>query len=235
MTENMRGSIMVVDDDRDIRDFLKVYINSSGYDYYGASGYMEAIEIVENKDVDLIILDVLMPQKDGFSTCKELREKTHVPIIFLSCKNEEIDIIRGLSVGADDYITKPFLPGELMARINSHMRRAKTYIEADKTNHILIYGKLKADMISRQVWIHEDEIYLLPKEFDILVLFLKHPGRVFSKGEIFHYIWKDQILESDINTITVHISNLRKKICVPDIDAEIITVKGIGYKIIDKS
>ncbi len=232
MNDKERGSILVVDDDKDIRDFLKVYIDSSGYEYHGASGYAEAMTLVRQYEIDLIILDVLMPHKDGFDTCRGLRDHTQAPIIFLTCRNEEMDIIRGLSVGADDYITKPFLPGELIARINSHIRRSKTYIEKNKNDHVLIYGEMKADLISRQVWIQEKEVHLLPKEYDILILFLKNPGRVFSKDEIFQYIWKDQVLESDINTITVHISNLRKKINSPDIDSEIVTVKGIGYKLI---
>lgn len=229
-----RGSILVVDDDKDIRDFLKVYIESSDYTYHAATNYKEALETVEKQKVDLIILDVLMPYKDGFDTCKDLRSKTNVPIIFLSCKNQEMDIIMGLSVGADDYITKPFLPGELMARINSHIRRTNDYTDNEKETNLLQFCKINVDLISREIKIDDEAINLLPKEYDILVLFLKYPGRIFSKNEIFQYIWNDHVLESDINTVTVHISNLRKKIASPENDSQIVTVKGIGYKLVQK-
>jgi DNA-binding response OmpR family regulator len=222
-------NILAVDDDRDILNFLKVYIESEGYRFFAAGDAAEAFAALENNRIDLIILDVLLPQKDGFDICFELREKTKAPVIFLSCKNEEPDIIRGLSAGADDYVTKPFLPGELMARIRSNLRRSTKY--ADEQSRIAVWRGIEADLMTREVSVGKTAVKLLPKEFDILTLFLQNPGRVFSKEEIFRYIWKDRFFEGDINTLAVHISNLRRKISIGDAHPKIVAIKGIGYKL----
>jgi DNA-binding response OmpR family regulator len=229
--ESQRESILVVDDDSDILNFLKVYIESEGYNFFGAGDFVKAFETVEKYPIDLIVLDVLLPYKDGFDICLELRKKTSVPVIFLSCKNEEMDIIMGLSAGADDYITKPFLPGELMARIRSNLRRSTKY--ADRQSHITAWRGIEINTLTREVVVGSASVKLLPKEFDILALFLQNPGRVFSKDEIFRYIWKDRFFDADINTLTVHISNLRKKIRADDSYPRIVAIKGIGYKLTD--
>jgi DNA-binding response OmpR family regulator len=136
-----------------------------------------------------------------------------------------------LSAGADDYITKPFLPGELMARIRSNLRRSTQY--ADRKSHIAAWRGIEINAMTRETVVGETPVKLLPKEFDILALFLQNPGRVFSKDEIFRYIWKDRFFDADINTLTVHISNLRKKICIDDSYPKIVAIKGIGYKLTD--
>ncbi|MDR2296622.1 MAG: response regulator transcription factor [Clostridiales Family XIII bacterium] len=223
--------ILVVDDDSDILNFLKVYIESEGYRFFAAGDADEAFAVLEARPIDLIILDVLLPHKNGFDICFELREKTKAPVIFLSCRNEEPDIIMGLSAGADDYITKPFLPGELMARIRSNLRRSTTY--ADERDHIVTWRGIEANLMTRETTVGKTAVKLLPKEFDILTLFLQNPGRVFAKEEIFQYIWKDRFFEGDINTLTVHISNLRKKISIGDTHPKIVAIKGIGYKLTD--
>jgi DNA-binding response OmpR family regulator len=224
-----KENILVVDDDKDILGFLKVYIESAGYRFYSADNTKDALHIVESHSVDLIILDVLLPQTSGFDICLELRKRTRIPIIFLSCKNEEMDIIMGLSSGADDYITKPFLPGELMARIRSNLRRTIDY-DGGGSGHIVSYRDIEANLFTREASVGKIPVRLLPKEFDILVLFLRHPNRVFSKDEICLYIWKESVYFGDINTLSVHISNLRKKLSVGN-DTRIMTVKGIGYKL----
>jgi DNA-binding response OmpR family regulator len=224
-----KENILVVDDDSDILNFLKVYIESEGYRFFAAGDSVEAFAVLERRPIDLIILDVLLPHKDGFDICSELREKTKAPVIFLSCKNEEMDIIMGLSAGADDYVTKPFLPGELMARIRSNLRRSGKY--SDERSHIVTWHGIEANLMTREASVDKTAVKLLPKEFDILTLFLQNPGRVFSKEEIFQYIWKDRFFEGDINTLTVHISNLRKKIYIGDSYPKIVAIKGIGYKL----
>ena len=220
--------ILVIDDDHDIVDILKIYIENEGYHFLSASCYQDALKFTKT-GIDLILLDVVMPVMDGFDICLELRKIITAPIIFLSCKSDEMDKIIGLSVGGDDYISKPFLPGELMARIKSNIRRSKTY-SAERQNHIITLGSLKMELINREVTIEGRPIFLLPKEFDILLLFSRNPNRLFTKEEIFQFVWKDQSFDSDLNTIMVHISNLRKKMGTNYNSPQIITVKGVGYK-----
>ncbi|MBR0597306.1 response regulator transcription factor [Sinanaerobacter chloroacetimidivorans] len=225
--------ILAVDDDIDIINILRIYMESEGYTFYSASSYKEATKIIDKVSIDLILLDVLLPEKDGFDICLEIRKKiTTAPIIFLSCKNEEMDKVIGLSVGGDDYIVKPFLPGELLARVKSNIRRSKDYSSEVKPQIVLESGSLKVDLLTREVCFGDQEILLLPKEFDILLLFLKNPKRLFTKEEIFEYIWKSQSFENDVNTVMVHISNLRRKIGIDPSLPKIITVKGIGYKLV---
>lgn len=221
--------ILVVDDDHDIVDILRIYLENEGYQFLSASSYAEALEYTKSR-IDLIILDVLLPGKDGFDICLELRKNMTAPILFLSCKCDEMDKIIGLSVGGDDYIVKPFLPGELMARIKSNIRRSKNYSEI-RQNQTISLGTVRLDLINREVTIQDKPILLLPKEFDILHLFCRNPNRLFTKEEIFEFVWKDRSFESDVNTIMVHISNLRKKIGASENTPQIITVKGLGYKL----
>lgn len=225
--------ILVIDDDPDIINILKIYIENEGYHFYSASGYQDALKYTKI-GVDLILLDVVMPGMDGFDVCLELRKVMTAPIIFLSCKCDEMDKIIGLSVGADDYIAKPFLPGELMARIKSNIRRFKTY-SSERQTHVITLGSLQLDLINREVVIEGRPIALLPKEFEILLLFSRNPNRLFTKEEIFQFVWKDESFSSDLNTIMVHISNLRKKLGISDNCPQIVTVKGVGYKFYNRS
>jgi len=221
--------ILVVDDDHDIVDILRIYLENEGYQFFSASSYDEALKYTKS-GIDLIILDVLLPGKDGFDICLELRKSMTAPILFLSCKCDEMDKIIGLSVGGDDYIVKPFLPGELMARIRSNIRRSTSYSEG-KQNNVLSLGALRLDLINREAVIQDKPIPLLPKEFDILHLFCRNPNRLFTKEEIFEFVWKDRSFESDVNTIMVHISNLRKKMGAAAASPQIVTIKGLGYKL----
>ena len=226
--------ILVVDDDRDIVDILRIYLKNEGFQFFSASSYDEALKYTKS-GIDLIILDVLLPGKDGFDICLELRKSITAPILFLSCKCDEMDKIIGLSVGGDDYIVKPFLPGELMARIKSNIRRSTSYSSVEQ-DHMILLGSLKLDLINREATIQGNPLLLLPKEFDILHLFCRNPNRLFTKEEIFEFVWKDRSFESDVNTIMVHISNLRKKMGTANTAApQIITVKGLGYKLSIKS
>ncbi|MCG8485436.1 MAG: response regulator transcription factor [Clostridia bacterium] len=226
-------NILIIDDDEDIITFLKIYLENEQFNIFTASNYQDALSIVKKHHIDLILLDVLLPNIDGFEICLNLRKITTSPIIFLSCKNEELDKVVGLSVGGDDYITKPFLPGELMARIKSNIRRSRDYSIKNEARYMISLQNITINLLTKKVFINGQLVNLLPKEFSILILFVKNPERIFSKEEIFELIWKDQILETDINTIMVHISNLRKKIKTPNHDfPQIITIKGMGYKLI---
>lgn len=222
--------ILVIDDDPDIVDVLRIYIENEGYLFFGTSDCERAIELAKS-GVDLILLDVLMPGNNGFDLCLELRKHVTVPILFLTCKSDEMDKIIGLSVGGDDYILKPFLPGELLARIRANIRRSRTY-SSDLHQNVISIGSLRLDLINREVILSDDKITLLPKEFDILYLFCRNPNRLFTKEEIFEFVWKDLSFLSDMNTIMVHISNLRKKIGAYADAPQIITIKGLGYKLI---
>lgn len=224
--------ILAIDDDMDIINILKIYMENEEYDFYSASNYQEAIEIIDSVSIDLILLDVLLPGKDGFDICLDIRRKTTAPILFLSCKNDEMDRVIGLTVGGDDYIAKPFLPRELMARVKSNIRRSRDYSAAGEPRAVLEFGALRVDLIKRDVYFGNQQIPLLPKEFDILLLFLRNPRRLFTKEEIFEYIWNSQLFESDVNTVMVHISNLRRKIGIDEGLPKIITVKGLGYKLV---
>lgn len=225
-----RERILVIDDDPDIIGVLKIYIENEGYQFLSTSNCEAAIDMAKS-GVDLVLLDVLMPGNNGFDLCLELRKHITVPILFLTCKSDEMDKIIGLSVGGDDYILKPFLPGELLARIRANLRRSRNY-SSDQQQNILIIGSLQLDLINREVIIANQTISLLPKEFDIIHLFCRNPNRLFTKEEIFEFVWKDLSFLSDMNTIMVHISNLRKKMGVHADAPQITTIKGLGYKLL---
>jgi len=227
-----REKILAIDDDMDIINILKIYMENEEYDFYSASNHSEAMAILSSVSIDLILLDVLLPGKDGFDICLDIRKKTTAPILFLSCKNDEMDRVIGLTVGGDDYIAKPFLPRELLARVKSNIRRSRDYSASAEPRAVLEFGALRADLIKREVTFGDRQIPLLPKEFDILLLFLRNPKRLFTKEEIFEYIWNSQLFESDVNTVMVHISNLRRKIGIDESLPKIITVKGLGYKLV---
>lgn len=230
-----KENILIVDDDADIQNILKVYVENENFNYFAAYCFEDALNIINNNYIDLITLDVMMPGKDGFDSCLEIRKKTSAPIIFLSCKGDEINKIIGLSVGGDDYITKPFFPGELIARIKSNIRRSKNYSSNEINSHILSQNNLTINLLNREVSIDGKNPILLNKEFEILLLFVKNPNRIFSKEEIFEYVWKGNMYDSDVNTVMVHISNLRKKIqLVNNNMPKIVTCKGIGYKYVNK-
>lgn len=228
----MDGYILIVDDDIDIRNLLGVYLGNEGFKYIKCENAKKAIEILESHRVDLILLDIMMPELDGLTACMKIREKEKMPIIMMSAKTEDMDKIHGLIAGADDYITKPFNPVELITRVKAQLRRYKQYNSQDSTSKdILEYEDLIVNTDTRQVWVREQEIRLTPKEFDILELFLRNKGIVLSVKKIYEKVWGEEFFHSD-NTVTVHITNLRDKI---EIDSKnpiyIKTIWGVGYKI----
>ncbi|MFD1178553.1 response regulator transcription factor [Paenibacillus puldeungensis] len=229
----MSKQILIVDDDDKIAKLIEIYLVNEGYDVIKAADGIHALEIVESDEVDLIILDVMMPGLDGISVCLKIRETRTTPILMLSAKDGDMDKITGLMTGADDYMIKPFNPLELVARVKSLLRRSSYAASppASPQDHIIKIGSLQIDKETHTATVDGNPVKLTPIEFGILFLLASHPGRVFGSEEIFELIWKDKYLESS-NSVTVHISRLRDKL-EKEMDGEklIRTVWGVGYKI----
>lgn len=228
----MDGYILIVDDDEDIRNLLGVYLGNEGYKYIKCENAKKAIETLKSHRVELVLLDIMMPELDGITACMIIREKEKMPIIMISAKTEDMDKIHGLTAGADDYITKPFNPIELITRVKAQLRRYNEYNnKLDSLNGLLEFEGLIVNTDTRQVWVRENEVRLTPKEFDILVLFLRNKGIVLSVKKIYEKVWGEEFFYSD-NTVTVHITNLRDKI---EKDSKnpiyIKTIWGVGYKL----
>ena len=222
--------VLIIDDEIQICELIISYLLKEGlsstYALNGASG-LDAIDI---EDPDLIILDFMLPDIEGPELCLEIRKKTNAPVLFLSCRSEEMDKIVSLSSGGDDYITKPFLPGELVARIKANLRRTRVQESAKENNtEIIRAGILEIDPEFRTVKRDGKQLSLTAKEFDILMLLVKNPKRIFSAEQLFKIVWNTTTLDSDTKTVAVHISSLRKKISSPDEDY-IINMRNIGYK-----
>lgn len=228
----MDERILIVDDDEKIRNLISIYLENEGYKTIKASNALEAIKILEEDNVDLIMLDIMMPQMNGIEACMKIREKKNMPIIMVSAKSEELDKIYGLSSGADDYITKPFNAMELIARVKSQLRRYKKYNkEANIDNDIFEIGDLMINADTRQVYVRSKEVRLTPKEFDILELLARNKGIVLSMSKIYEAVWKEDFLKSD-NNVMVHITKIREKIeDYPKNPIYIKTIWGVGYKI----
>lgn len=222
--------ILVVDDDTEIRDVIHIYLRNEGHSVLEASDGVEALDVLLQRKVDLIILDVMMPRMDGIKACMNIRERHSIPIIMLSAKEGDMDKIMGLTTGADDYVTKPFNPMELIARIKAQLRRQKMLAVNDaKHGHITI-RELIIDITKHFVSIRGHEVMLTPLEFSILNLLASNPGQVFSADAIYESVWKERVGYSD-NTVMVHIRNLREKLEINPKKPEYIkTVWGVGYK-----
>ncbi|MEC3841816.1 response regulator transcription factor [Bacillus amyloliquefaciens] len=228
----MGTSILIVDDDKDIRNLISVYLENEGISTHKAEDAAEALKLLEQKKFDLIILDIMMPNMDGIEACMKIRQERNLPIIMLSAKSEDMDKIQGLASGADDYLTKPFNPLELIARVKSQLRRYKKYnTDTISTANVIEIGDLIVNTDTRQVWVRGEEVRLTPKEFDILELLSRNKGIVMSVEKIYEAVWKEDFFKSD-NTVMVHITNIRDKI---EEDSKhpiyIKTVWGTGYKI----
>ncbi|MGU7364790.1 MULTISPECIES: response regulator transcription factor [Bacillus] len=226
-----KEKILIVDDDIEIRKIVSIYLKNEGYEIIDASDAIEALETLRNTTIDLIILDIMLPKMDGIEACLKIREQYQMPIIFLSAKDEDIDKIQGLMSGAEDYITKPFNPLELMARIKSQLRRYRVYQTEEVKQFIHEIGHLKVDEKTRQVFIRNEEVRLTPKEFDILSLLVRNKGKVFSVEKIYEMVWEDSFYKSD-NTVMVHITKIREKIEEnPRQPVYLKTVWGVGYRV----
>ncbi|WP_435164811.1 response regulator transcription factor [Paenibacillus glycanilyticus] len=224
------GVILVVDDDTEIRDVIHVYLRNEGHSVLEAGDGLEAIERLSRQKVDLVILDVMMPRMDGIKACMHIREQYSVPIIMLSAKEGDMDKIMGLSTGADDYVTKPFNPMELIARVKAQLRRQNMLASKEATQDQITIDELVIDIAKHFVSIRGQVVMLTPLEFAIVSLLASNPGQVFSADTIYESVWKERIGFSD-NTVMVHIRNLREKLEINPRKPEYIkTVWGVGYK-----
>lgn len=227
--------ILIVDDEKEIRDLIEIYLKNEGYRVLQAENGEEALELLEHTDVDLIVLDIMMPKLDGLTFTLQVREKQDMPIIMLSAKTQDMDKIHGLSTGADDYMTKPFNPLELIARVKSQLRRqqrmrkaAAAPVEAD----VIEIDDLQINTATHEVRIGGTEVRLTPTEFDILELLARNRGKVFSAEHIYENVWQEQYYRSGDNTVMVHIRKIREKIEENSRKPKYIkTVWGVGYKI----
>ena len=226
--------ILVVDDEKEIADLIEIYLVSDGYKVYKAYNAADGLDILAKEDIKLVLLDIMMPGMDGLAMCRKIRETSNIPIIILSAKSTDLDKILGLGTGADDYVTKPFNPLELTARVKSQLRRfTQLNPGSDKgkpETEIQIRG-LVINKENHKVVVYGEEVKLTPIEFDILYLLASNPGRVFSTDEIFGRVWNEKVYEAN-NTVMVHIRRLRGKMKEDTRTEKIITtVWGVGYKI----
>ena len=230
-------NILVVDDDREIVGAIEIYLKKEGYNIIKAYNGNEALEKVKENEIHLIILDIMMPEKDGLETLEELRKDKSIPVILLSAKSEDYDKIGGLNQGADDYITKPFNPLELIARVNSQIRRYVSLGAMEKKDNKQIYrtGELILDDETKKVTVDGKEVKLTATEFNILKFLLKNKGKVYSIPQIYENVWKEESYGAE-NIIAVHIRHIREKIEInPKEPKYLKVIWGIGYKIEDIS
>jgi len=223
--------VLVVEDDKEIREGVEIYLKSQGYEVFQAADGVEGLEVIEKEDIHLAIVDIMMPRMDGISMVVKLREKYD---FFLSAKSEEVDKIMGLNMGADDYVTKPFTPMELLARVNSQLRRYRRFMEklGDKEENSRIHtiGGLEINEDNVEVTVDGEPVKMTPIEYKILLLLMKNPGRVFSAEEIYERVWNERAINTD--TIMVHVRNIREKIEVNPREPKYLKVVwGVGYKI----
>ncbi|MDH4619318.1 response regulator transcription factor [Brevibacillus sp. AY1] len=224
-------TILVVDDDTSIVELLRDFLENEGYQVKTASDTIQAMAVFEKSIIHCMILDIMMPGQSGFELCRQIREKSHVPILFLSARSGDIDKIRGLALGGDDYIVKTASPGEIVARVKAVLRR--TRVQQESMRKVLHYGSLTLDLSSREVWSDGEMIALTPKEYELLCLFAEHPKYVFSYEQLLDKFWSGV---GDKHTVRVHISRLREKIeADPNRPKWIINVWGIGYRFIGET
>lgn len=223
-------NILICDDERDIVNALKIYLHDENYTLFEAFDGMEALKIIQNHDIHLVLLDIMMPEMDGIEAMVKIRERSNVPIILLTAKSEDSDKVLGLTVGADDYITKPFNPVEVAARVKSQLRRYMQLGAGKIKDSVLKCGGIEMDDVEKKVLLDGEEVSLTPTEYDILKLLMRNPGRVFSPREIYQKIWNDVPYGSE-NTVAVHIRHIREKLEYNPAEPRYLKVVwGQGYK-----
>ena len=227
-------NILIVEDDKEIRDGIEIFLKSQNYNVYKAADGVEGLEVIEREEIHLAIVDIMMPRMDGVTMTIKLREKYEFPVIMLSAKSEETDKVIGLNIGADDYVTKPFTPLELMARVNSQLRRYTKFMNkssAEVTNdRVHVIGGLELNEDTVEVFVDGNPVKMTPIEFKILALLIRTPGRVYSAEEIYERVWNEKAINTD--TIMVHVRNIRDKIEInPKEPKYLKVVWGVGYKI----
>ena len=213
-------NILIVDDEKLLRDVVKEYCLNDNYNVYEAENGLEALQVLEKENIDLIVLDIMMPKMDGYTFFKQMKEKENIPTIVLSARGEEYDKLLGFDLGIDDYLTKPFSPRELMARIKAILKRSNNLVE----DNIFIYQGLKVDFKGRVLYIDNEEVYLTPKEFDLLTYFIKNPNTAITRDQLLNKVWGyDRTIDSHIKILRNNLGKYRDLI---------ITIRGVGYKFI---
>ncbi len=229
----MSDKILIVDDEKEIADLVALYLENENFTVFKFYTAQEALKCIADETLDLAVLDVMLPGMSGFQICKIIREQHHYPVIMLTAKGEEVDKITGLTLGADDYITKPFLPLELVARVKAQLRRYKRYNTGREPDEdVITHSGLVLNVKTHECMLNEKPLSLTPTEFSILRILCQQKGNVVSAEELFHQIWGDEYYSKSNNTITVHIRHLREKMDDSFEDPKYIkTVWGCGYKI----
>ena len=229
----MEYNVLVVEDEIEICDAIEIYLKSQGYHVYKANNGQEGLNIISNQTIHLAIVDIMMPIMDGIQMTMKVRENYDFPIIMLSAKSEDIDKITGLNIGADDYVTKPFVPMELLARVSSQLRRYSRYLNVildQQHENSYVVGGLELNLDTKQVTVEGKIIKVTPIEFKILQLLMEYPGKVFSADNIYESVWQEDAISTD--TVMVHVRNLREKIEIdPKNPRYLKVVWGVGYKI----
>lgn len=232
--ENEKYNVLIVEDDKEIRDGIEIFLKSQNYNVYKAADGIEGLAVIEAHEIHLAIVDIMMPRMDGITMTVQLRQKYEFPVIMLSAKSEETDKVIGLNIGADDYVTKPFTPLELLARVNSQLRRYTKFLNKGGTQQtderVYVIGGLELNEDTVTVSVDGNPVKMTPMEFKILALLMKNPGRVFSAEEIYERVWNEKAVNTD--TIMVHVRNIRDKIEInPKDPKNLKVVWGVGYKI----
>ena len=224
------ANILICDDERDIVSALKIYLSSEGYTLFEAYTGREALEVVKKHDIHLILMDIMMPEMDGISATAKLRETCNVPIILLTAKSEDTDKVLGLNMGADDYITKPFNPMEVLARVRSQLRRYTSLGGMEQKPNRIVIGGIALDDDTKTVTVDGEPVSLTPIEYNILLLLMRHPGRVYSSAQIYAKVWNESAFGSE-GAVAVHIRHLREKLEInPSEPRSLKVVWGLGYK-----
>ena len=224
-------NLLICDDEKDIVSALKIYLTGEGYGLYEAYDGKEALEVIKNNEIHLVLMDIMMPNMDGIEAVSKIREICNIPVIFLTAKGEDTDKILGLNIGADDYVTKPFNPVELLARVKSQLRRYMQLGAAPVKKNILKIGDIELDDMAKEVTMMGEKVNLTPKEYGILKFLMENPGRVFSPVEIYNKVWDDTAFGAE-GTVAVHIRHLREKTEInPEQPRHLKVVWGQGYKI----
>lgn len=231
--ENEKYNVLIVEDDKEIRDGIEIFLKSQNYNVYKAADGIEGLAVIEAHEIHLAIVDIMMPRMDGITMTVQLRQKYDFPVIMLSAKSEETDKVIGLNIGADDYVTKPFTPLELLARVNSQLRRYTKFLNKGGTQQtderVYVIGGLELNEDTVTVSVDGNPVKMTPMEFKILALLMKNPGRVFSAEEIYERVWNEKAVNTD--TIMVHVRNIRDKIEINPKDPKYLKVVwGVGYK-----
>ena len=231
-------NILVVEDEKEIADAIEIYLLNQGYNVFKGYNGVEGLKVIEDQEIHLAIIDIMMPKMDGIEVCRKVRENHNFPVIMLSAKSEEVDKIMGLNIGADDYVTKPFKPLELLARVNSQLRRYTKYLNmigdkeqsVETSDSVFVIGGLELNENTKEVSIDGKYIKTTPIEFKILSLLMRNAGRVFSADEIYERVWNENAVNTD--TVMVHVRNIREKIEIdPKNPKYLKVVWGVGYKI----